>query len=245
MKAPPPPASTMMATNLGLTAQKELSHVTLETRMSSYIWSAFTGCPKTCRNLLWRTTRRLMAGGRRVRPRPPPAQHGGVSPPHASHSETPPPTLGTGRSLGTWRWRGMRVQDGAPCGPVPVAGTGGSPCAGGCGCCKCRGQASRSRSHLMAGQGHGRAMMRSCAVPCGCAVPRGWHWGWHMSSCSGEAGLRGVWGGHGGAMHQVKACPLVSHPASVARGCLARPSTQERGRASSVAHPTPPPMGPT
>lgn len=63
MKAPPPPDSTMMATNLGLTAQKELSHVTLETRMSSYIWSAFTGCPNTCRNLLWRTTRRLMAGG--------------------------------------------------------------------------------------------------------------------------------------------------------------------------------------
>lgn len=63
MKAPPPPDSTMMATNLGLTAQKELSHVTLDTRMSSYIWSAFTGCPNTCRNLLWRTTRRLMAGG--------------------------------------------------------------------------------------------------------------------------------------------------------------------------------------
>lgn len=35
MKAPPPLASMMMATNLGLTAQKELSHVTLETRMSS------------------------------------------------------------------------------------------------------------------------------------------------------------------------------------------------------------------
>lgn len=79
MKAPPPPDSTMMAKNLGLTAQKELSHVTLETRMSSYIWSAFTGCPKTCRNLLWRTTRRLMAGGARGQAvGPPPKWHGGV-----------------------------------------------------------------------------------------------------------------------------------------------------------------------
>lgn len=33
--APPPLASTMMATNRGLTAQKELSQVTRETRMSS------------------------------------------------------------------------------------------------------------------------------------------------------------------------------------------------------------------
>lgn len=92
MKAPPPPDSTMMATNLGLTAQKELSHVTLETRMSSYIWSAFTGCPKTCRNLLWRTTRRLMAGGCRVRLRPPPcySMEGFWPPSGLALRDTPP-----------------------------------------------------------------------------------------------------------------------------------------------------------
>lgn len=33
--APPPLDSTMTARNFGLTAQNELSHVTLETRMSS------------------------------------------------------------------------------------------------------------------------------------------------------------------------------------------------------------------
>lgn len=45
-------------------------------------------------------------------------------------------------------------------------------------------------------------------------------------------------------MHQVTDCPLVCHPPLVARGRLAQPSTQEGGCASSVAHPTPPPMCP-
>lgn len=144
----------------------------------------------------------------------------------------------------------MRVQDGAPCGPNPAAGTRGSPGAGGCGCCKFWGWASCGRSRLALGQGCGHAMMcswavpRGWAVPHGCAMPHGWHWGRHMNSCSREAGLKRVWGGQGGAMHQTTACPLVPHPASVARGCLAQPSTQEGGCASSGAHPTLPSMGP-
>lgn len=70
--------------------------------------------------------------------------------------------------------------------------------------------------HSWAGTwGHGRAMMCSCAMPHGCAMPHSWHWGWHTNSCNGEVGLRGAWGGHGGAKHQVTARPLVSHPALV------------------------------
>ncbi|KAM9613630.1 uncharacterized protein ACIBXB_021167 isoform 1-T3 [Morphnus guianensis] len=133
--------------------------------------------------------------------------------------------------------------------PTPWQGPGVALGGGGGECCKCWGRASRGRSRLTAGQGHGRAMMRSrdvprgCAVPHSCAMPRGWHRGWHLNGCSREAGLRRVWGGHRGAAHQVTACPLLSRPAWVARGRPARPSTQEKSCASSIARPTRPAMG--
>lgn len=58
MKAPPPADSTMMARNLGLTAQKVESHDDLDTLMLSKHWSLFSPVPYTCRNLLERTTRK-------------------------------------------------------------------------------------------------------------------------------------------------------------------------------------------
>lgn len=166
MKAPPPPDSTMMARNLGLTAQKELSHVTLETRMSSYIWSAFTGCPKTCRNLLWRTTRRLMAGGGRVRTWRPPVGHRDLNTHRSRAVRDPHP--GLEGSVGMWGRRGMGARDGTRCGPHPTEGPGAAVGAG----------VGAGHQHAMAQcclsalrQGRGCAVHQGCAMPYGRAVP--------------------------------------------------------------------------
>lgn len=68
MKAPPPADSTMMARNLGLTAQKVESHDDLDTLMLSKHWSLFSPVPYTCRNLLERTTRKdILLDGLSVR----------------------------------------------------------------------------------------------------------------------------------------------------------------------------------
>lgn len=138
MKAPPPPDSTMMARNLGLTAQKELSHVTLETRMSSYIWSAFTGCPKTCRNLLWRTTRRLMAGGGTGQDVAPPSRAQGPQHPQISCCEGPPSGFGRERGDVGTAWDGGTGWN--PVWSSPHGGTWGScGCWGGCWAPACHG----------------------------------------------------------------------------------------------------------
>lgn len=180
MKAPPPPDSTMMARNLGLTAQNELSHVTLETRMSSYIWSAFTGCPKTCRNLLWRTTRRLMAGGGTGQDVAPPSRAQGPQHPQISCCEGPP--SGFGRERGDV---GMAWDGGTGWNPVwssPHGGTWGScGCWGGCWAPACHGTVlsvcSAAGMWLCCAPGlchaHGRAVPYGCALPHGRAIPRG------------------------------------------------------------------------
>ena len=232
MKAPPPPDSTMMARNLGLTAQKELSHVTLETRMSSYIWSAFTGCPKTCRNLLWRTTRRLMAGGAQGQAATPP-RHSmeGFWPPQAS--ERPPfPTPGTGGSLGTRGWQGMRVQDGAQRG-----GTGGSPGAGGVGAASAGDQHPVAGAACWAGTRSCHDVRpchapRLCRAPQPCRAPRlapGLAHEQPQWRSRAEGSLGWAWRCHAPG-HSLSPCVLMSP---------AQPSTHKGGCASSIAHPRP------
>lgn len=57
IKAPPPPDSTMIAQNLGLTAQNVESQDALLTRTLSKHCSLLRQVPYTCRNLLCRTRR--------------------------------------------------------------------------------------------------------------------------------------------------------------------------------------------
>lgn len=58
INAPPPPDSTIIAQNLGLTAQNVESHDDLLTRTLSKHCSLFKHVPYTCLNLLVRTSRK-------------------------------------------------------------------------------------------------------------------------------------------------------------------------------------------